>query len=111
MIRGKLQNITDYKLMSLKECFDALGWMYVKTEDGYEEITCPCQNVPVDCSGFFGTEQIECPKCGKSMTDLFSPIQVSSGSCAVLRPSEWEMDEERRHWVANDNSGGIKINT
>jgi len=109
MIKGKLQDVTEYKLMTVKECLDTLGWKYITNDDMYEDITCPCSNVAVECSGFFGTEHVECPTCGKSMTDLFSPIQVTSGSCTVLYASEWEMDAENRHWVAIDGSGGIKI--
>lgn len=110
MIRGKLQDVTDFKLMTVKECLDALGWKYVTNGDMFEEITCPCSDIAVKCSGFFGTEYVECPKCGKSMSDMFSPLKVTSGSCVVLYESEWETDDEHRNWVANDMTGGIKIN-
>ncbi|MDD3041246.1 hypothetical protein [Bacteroides sp.] len=111
MIRGRLQDATDYKLMTIKECLDALGWNYVTNGDRFEEITCPCSNIAVEFSGFVGTDHLECPKCGKFMTDMFSPLQVTSGSCIVLSSKEWEMDDERRHWIANNKAGGIKINT
>lgn len=111
MIKGKLQDVTDYKLMTIKECLGVLGWEYISDGDSFDNITCPCSNVDVECSGFFSTEQIECPKCGKSMTDMFSPIQVSNGLGTVLKRKEWEMDEQNRHWIAIDGSGGIKINT
>lgn len=110
MFKGRLQDVTEYKLMSVKECLDALSWEYAESDVGFVEITCPCEHVLVECSGFVGVDHVECPKCGKSMTDMFSPLRVSSGSCVVLDMNDWEMDAQRRHWIANNKAGGIKIN-
>jgi uncharacterized protein YutD len=109
MNKEKLQNITDYKVMNIKECLDALKWNYNynETTDTYNDITCPCGG-EMKFSGFFGTEVIECNKCKKSMTDLFSPIQNSNSTCTFLNSKNFEI-EDNRHWVANDGNGGIKI--
>ena len=109
MIRGKLQSVTDYKLMTVKECFAALGWSYTESGKTCENIQCSCGGGKVSCSGYFGTERLECKQCGKEMLDLFSPIQTTNNAFTVLDYQEWELDEEGRCWVAMDTDGGIKI--
>ena len=93
--------------MNLKECFDALGWTYSEKEGGYNNIQCACGG-EMDFSGYFGTEVIECKSCQKYMVDLFSPIRTGNATCTVLKPSEYEMDENR-HWIAIDGAGGILV--
>ena len=103
----KLQEITDYKVMTAKECIDALGWSYTQKGPSFEDITCTCGKL-VQISGYIGVEILECPECGKHMVNLFSPIPVSSGTCAVLSPEVYEV-EDNRYWIAVDGKGGIKL--
>lgn len=103
----KLQDNTDYKVMTAKECIDALGWSYTQKGTILEDIKCTCGNL-VCTSGFIGVEKIECPKCGKYVVDLFSPIPVSSGACAVLNLEDYDV-EDNRYWIAIDGNGGIKL--
>lgn len=102
-----LQEETDYKVMNVKECLNALGWSYDEEEGSYANIKCSCGS-EIECSGFFGTERCECNKCGKYMVDLFSPIRVSNSTCAILEYSDYEV-KENRHWIAIDRAGGIKL--
>jgi hypothetical protein len=50
----------------------------------------------MDFRGFIGTEVIECERCGKRMVDLFSPIPISSGSCSIVNPKDYEMKDTRK---------------
>jgi hypothetical protein len=105
-MKKSLQDVTDFKVMNIKECLDSLGWTYTDDGENLNYITCPCGG-ELEFRGFFGTEVIECDKCGKHMVDLFSPIPVTSGSCSILNPKDYEM-VENRHWIAIDGNGGIK---
>jgi len=106
-MKKNLQEVTDYKVMNIKEGLDSLGWTYETNEESesYDNISCPCGG-ELEFSGFIGTEDIECNKCGKHMVDLFSPIPVSCGLCTVLKPSDYEL-VNNRHWIAIDGNGGI----
>ena len=108
-MKSNLQEVTDFKVMNIKECFDALGWKYNEDEesDKYVDISCPCGG-ELDFRGFIGTEVIECQKCGKHMVDLFSPIPVSNSTVSILNSKDYEM-VENRHWIAIDGNDGIKI--
>lgn len=103
--KQRLQEVTEYKVMSVKECLNALEWTYTEEENNYKNITCPCGG-EMEFGGYLGTETAECLKCGKHMVDLFSPIQVSSSSCAILNPDDYELDGNR-HWIVVDGNGGI----
>jgi len=102
-MKKNLQDVTDLKVMNIKECLDSLGWDYTQSgESNYNNISCPCGG-ELEFRGFIGTEVIECLKCGKHMVDLFSPIQVTSGSCSVLNISDYEIIDNK-HWVVINNS-------
>ena len=65
--KKKLQD--DYphmKFGTAKECIDILGWKYVEKEKRLEDITCDCGAL-IKLGGWFGTEQLWCPSCGKGM--------------------------------------------
>jgi len=103
-MKEKLQSVTDYKVMSFKECVKSLGWSLEENEE-YYQITCDCSNSHIVYSGFIGTEVIRCENCGKEMTDLFSPIRAGNATCSILNPSdyEFEVDEDGngRYWIGN----------
>lgn len=102
-----LQDITNFKVMNIKECLDALEWNYEDTGSGtYNNIACPCGG-KLEFRGFIGTEIVDCQKCGKLIVNLFSPIQVSNTSCTILNPKDFDVYENRR-WIAIDGNGGIK---
>ena len=103
--RAPLQSTTDFKVMDIKECLDALGWHYKEDGDNYSNITCPCGG-EMEFSGFIGTEVIACKKCGKRMVDLFSPIQTGNATATILDPKKFEI-EGNRHWIADNREGGI----
>lgn len=100
-----LQSVTDYKVMDIKECFDALGWDYKDGGDNYSDISCPCGG-EMEFSGFVGTEVVRCKKCGKKMVDLFSPIMTGNATATILDPEKFEIEGDR-HWIAIDGNGGI----
>lgn len=108
----KLQEVTDFKVMSFKESIEALEW---KLEDDGEcfKVTCNCDNSKISYNGFFGTEVIKCESCGKRMTDLFSPIRTGNSTCTILKVSDYDIEKDDegddRYWIAEKGSGGIKI--
>jgi hypothetical protein len=106
-MKKNLQETTDYKVMGVKECLDALGWSYYITEESFNNIQCPCGG-EMDFRGFIGTEIIECLGCGKHMIDLFSPIPIENGVCSIFIPKDYEIEGDK-HWIVIDNNGGIKI--
>ena len=106
-MKKKLQEVTDYKVMSVEEAMTAVGFMWEETEDCYNNITCSCGG-SIECRGFIGTESISCNKCGKEVVDLFSPIPVSNSTCTVLNPSDYDIEDGNKYWIAIDGNGGIK---
>jgi hypothetical protein len=92
-----LQDITDYKVMGVEECFDALGW-------SFDNVTCSC-GTKLECSGIVYTDHIVCPTCHKRAIDLFSPL-YNSGAALLLDCDKFE-DRGKKHWIAIDNNGGI----
>lgn len=111
-MKRKLQEVTDFKVMSFKECAAALGWNVEEEADCFK-VTCDCGNSHIRYSGFIGTEVIECSNCGKTMTDLFSPIPTGNSTCGILSASDFDIEKDEdgyeRYWVANDTKGGIKV--
>lgn len=110
-VKKKLQDITDFKVMSFKEAVLALGWELIEEDESFS-CECNCGNSKMDYRGFIGTEVVECESCGKRITDLFSPIQTGNATCTVLRPKEFDVERDDegyfKHWVADDDKGGIK---
>lgn len=106
-MKNKLQEVTDYKVMSIEEAMTALGFTWEENEDCYNNITCSCGEA-VKCSGFIGTERLNCDKCGKEVLDLFSPIQTSNSACTILKSSDFEIEDGNKYWIAIDGNGGIK---
>ena len=109
---NKLQEVTDFKVMSFKESVESLGWKL--DDDGeYFKVTCDCGNSQIRYSGFIGTEVVECESCKKRVTDLFSPIQTGNATCTVLSPSDYDIEKDSdgndRYWIAEDLVGGIKV--
>lgn len=110
MKKLKLQSITDYKVMCIKDAMDALGFTYVEDKENSRFDNICCCGEPVECSGFFGgTERIECNKCGKYILDLFSPIQNSNSTCSIISVNDYEVEDGNKFWIAIDGKGGIKV--
>ena len=106
-MKKKLQEVTDFKVMSIEEAMSSLGFTW-KEEDGYyKNITCSCGE-EVECIGFIGTERLICNKCNKEVVDLFSPIPTSDSTCGVLNPNDYEIEDDTKYWIAIDGKGGIK---
>ena len=109
MEKVKLQEATDYKVMSIKECINALGWE-TEEDDEHVKVKCNCGNSDISYSGFFGTEVVRCKSCNKHITDLFSPIRTGNATCTVLDPNNFEVEKDSegndRFWIAE----GIMIN-
>jgi hypothetical protein len=108
----KLQDVTDFKVMSFKECISELGWNLHEDEESFN-VECNCGNSQIEYSGFFSTEVVECQNCGKRITDLFSPLQTGNATCTMLNPKDYEIEKDLggndRYWIAEDRSGGIKL--
>lgn len=106
--KPELQTVTNFRVMSAEECFDALGWSYtIRIEaESYSDISCPCGG-EIEASGYFGTDIITCKSCGKSMADLFSPIPRGNHA-VILSPDDFEWSDGR-HWVAYDGEDGIML--
>ncbi len=109
--KGRLQDVTPFKVMSFQEAAKAVGWS-VTTDSEYVYCTCDCGNSNIRYSGFFGTEVVECENCGKRLTNLFSPIQTSNSTAAILDFKNYELEQDAdgydRFWVADDGKGGVK---
>ena len=109
-----LQEVTDLKIMSFYEAIKSLDWEFVSQPDDCFTVNCDCGcgGSKISYSGFIGTEVIECENCGKRVVDMFSPIPISSGSCSVLNPTDFDIDVDEegfpRFWIAIDSKGGIK---
>ena len=106
MNKKNLQDLTDYKVMTAKECLDKLGWKYTETEKGYEDIKCSCGK-EVECSGFFSTERIECPDCNKRMADMFGVLITGNSTATMLDPNDFDISDKKYWIVANDGNAGI----
>lgn len=108
----KLQDVTDFKVMSFKECVSELGWTLCEDEESIY-VECNCGNSRIEYSGFLGTEVIECHSCDKRMTDLFSPIQTRNSACVMLNPKDYEIEKDAegndKYWIAENGIGGIKL--
>lgn len=107
-MKQNLQEITDFKVMSVEEAMKSLGFTWEEIGDCYKNITCSCGE-PVICSGFIGTESLRCDKCNKEVLDLFSPIPVSNSTCGVLNPNDFEIEEGNKYWIAIDDKGSNKV--
>ena len=95
--KKKLQDICKYPIMNIKESLDYLGWEYTDDEEGnYTNIKC-CGKL-VECSGFFGTEDLECLKCGKAMHDMFGVTPTSNVTATILNSKDFDVGENR-HWA------------
>lgn len=107
----QLQDIINHKCMSVKECFNALKWTFIENGEEYEDIKCPCGG-ELMFIGFFGTEKIECDKCGKHMQYLYSFLPVSNSTATCVSRSEYECEKDNegndRCWVAiNPNENRV----
>ncbi len=109
--KGKLQDVTPFKVMSFQEAARALKWSITEDSEGFY-CTCDCESSKITYNGFFGIEVVECENCGKRLTNLFSPIQTSNFTAAILDFKKYELEKDAdgydRFWVADDGKGGIK---
>ena len=109
--KGRLQDVTPFKVMSFREAAHALGWSITEDEESFY-CTCDCDKSTIMYNGFFGIEVVECENCGKSMTNLFSPIQTSNSTAAILDFKNYELEQDAdgydRFWIADDGKGGVK---
>lgn len=105
-MKKSLQEVTDYRVMSVEEAMKSLGFTWTESENSYDNITCSCGEA-VECTGFIGTEVIRCNKCNKEVVDLFSPIATSNSTVGVLNIDNFEYTDAE-YWIAVDGKGGIK---
>ena len=98
----------NYKLMTPLECFENLGWEYVRRQDdsGWDDIRC-CDE-PVESFGFFGTESLRCTKCGKGMQLMTAPIPTSNCTSGMISYEKVEMPTDGRLWTPH-NFWGVDI--
>lgn len=106
-MKEKLQTITDFKLMEVEEAMRALGFTWDETETQYTNLTCSCGE-PLQCYGFFGTENISCPKCNKYVQDMTAPTRVSNATVGMVDTDKYKI-EGNKFWIAVDGKGGIKL--
>lgn len=106
-VKPNLQDITDYKLMTLKECFDAVGWTYEENGSVFTNITCGCGKRATFYT-FIGVESVECDACGISIKNAFSMLPTGNATCTILDPDDYIVDENR-HWFAITKEGGILL--
>ena len=105
MCKRKLQEITKYKLMDVKDCLNALGWTYTEREHFYDNIKCSCGK-EVEIYGFFGAENLFCLDCGKEIVDMTSPVRTSNSTYGMIDTDKFEI-EGNKYWIAKDGNGGI----
>lgn len=108
-MKKKLQEVTDYKVMSAEEAMTALGFTWEDDGSGYlTNITCSCGQ-KAECSGFIGCESIRCNKCNKEVLDLSSPIPTGNSTVGFIDLDNYEIEDENKYWIAIDGNGGIKV--
>lgn len=97
----KLQDAFNYPVLSFEEGFKKLGWEETEVEDEFY-YKCSCGE-QIKVYGFFGSEVFECEKCGKSLTDAFSPIRTGNSTVGMLRIKDFEIEKDKdgndRYWV------------
>lgn len=95
--KPKLQSVINYPLMDIKAALTEAGFSYEKSDASYTNIKC-CDEL-CTCSGFFGTESIECEKCGTIIQDVFGVLQVGNSTATMLNPDDYDIDDFRKHWI------------
>lgn len=107
-MKKKLQEVTEYKVMSVEEALKALEFTYSEDDSGYlTNITCKC-GAKAELSGFIGCESIRCDLCDKEVLDLSSPIPTSNSTVGLIDLDEYEVEDGLKYWIAIDGKGGIK---
>lgn len=102
----KLQDaFPDYRLGTIKECLDMLGWQYTETEERYDGITCDC-GATVKTGGWVATEHAWCPACGKGMQDLTGVLPTGNSTAGFIDHNEYDLSDHRV-WTPN-NIWGFK---
>ena len=107
MKKRKIQEVTDYEVMTLIDCMKALGWQYKETDEQYENIKCSCGE-DVEINGFIGVEVLSCPKCSKRILDITTPMPQSKVTVDLIDLDMYEVEEDK-YWIAIDGKGGIKL--
>lgn len=109
--KSRLQDATDYKVMTFWEAVKALNWNLDENAEGFL-CTCDCGKSKIEYSGFFGIEVVECESCGKKAVNMFSPMQTGPSTASILDYRQFELEKDEngydRFWVADDGKGGIK---
>jgi hypothetical protein len=105
-MKPDIQTAFNHKVMNTMEALDSLGWKYTKSENSFDDIMCSCGG-ELEFSGYFGTERIECKKCGKYMVNVFSPMQSSPVTVTIVNPDDYEPTD--REWIATDKYGKMNI--
>ena len=107
MNKRKIQEVTDYKVMTLADCMVALGWQYKYKDGMYEDIQCSCGGL-VEANGFIVVEVLSCPVCNKKILDITAPMPHSKVTVDLIDLDMYEVEGEK-FWIAIDGNGGIKL--
>lgn len=107
MRKKNLQEVTDYKLMTVGDALMSLGFTWEDTSNRYENIRCSCGEL-AKLWGFWGCESISCETCKKEILDVSSPIVMSNSTVGIIDFEEYEPDNPQAFWIAIDGKGGIK---
>lgn len=112
MEKKRLQDVTDYKVMSFKEACRSLDWDITENEfltngDRYA-ISCNCGHSKIEYRSSFGVKAARCNNCGKHIVNLVFAIQTEFQTESYLF-EECEKDDEGndRFWIATDKAGNL----
>lgn len=110
----RLQETTEYKLMTLEESGLALNWKKKQKPDGKYYFECDCGNGQVSSyNDIVNGIMFECDKCGKLILYAFSPRTDIPRN--IFMSDEYIITGENKEdcttwkaWLADDKNGGIK---
>lgn len=103
MEKKRLQDVTDYKVMSFKEACNYLNWKLPMSPFGDIVGNCGC-GCELKFRTILGRNDLMCPKCGRYMVNIFSPVCEEVKQGTPLDANDFEIEKDAngcdRFWIA-----------
>lgn len=113
MEKKRLQDVTDYKVMSFKEACDHLNWKLPMSPFGDIVGNCGC-GCELKFRMILGRNYLMCPKCGRYIVNIFSPVCEEVKQRTPLDANDFNFEKDAngcdRFWIAKFDGfdhGGI----